>query len=152
MAVLEIGINYGLKNLVELKYYKSSDNVLDPKVRAKFITGVQTYISEVYDDKMNVISFSNFQIVCYYKTFLYSKEKTSEPRSLISYAIIEKGTDTNFVTKHLKEIISQLLKTYYLDDIVMKDSKYFKPFEDQINKILGDLRFKIEDRIGALFK
>ncbi|MFX1453666.1 MAG: hypothetical protein ACFFCM_22740, partial [Promethearchaeota archaeon] len=72
--------------------------------------------------------------------------------SLIAYAIIEKGTDTNFVTKHLKEIISQLLKTYYLDDIVIKESQFFKPFEEKINKILGDLRFKIEDRIGALFK
>jgi hypothetical protein len=152
MAVLEIGINYGLKNLVELKYYQSSDNVLDPKIRAKFLTGVQSYISEVYDDKMNVISFSNFQIVCYSKTFLFSKEKNSEPIPLIAYAIIEKGTDTNFVTKHLKEIISQLLKTYYLDDIVVNSSKFFKPFETKINQILGDLKFKIQDRIGTLFK
>ena len=30
MAVLEIGINIGMKNLVEVKYYSSSDNILDP--------------------------------------------------------------------------------------------------------------------------
>ncbi len=47
---------------------------------------------------------------------------------------------------------SQLLKAYYLDNIVIKNSKLFKPFESQINNILGDLRFKIEDRIGTLFK
>ncbi|MFW9968935.1 MAG: hypothetical protein ACFFDF_01960 [Candidatus Odinarchaeota archaeon] len=151
MAILEIGINFGLKSLVELKYYKDSDKVLDPKIRARFLSGVQSYISEVYDDKMNVISFSKFQFVCYYKLFHFADKKASGPQQLIVFAIIEKGTDNYFVTQHLKEIISQFLKTYYLDEIMAQDLDYFKPFEEKINNILGDLRFKMEDRFKRLF-
>jgi hypothetical protein len=150
MAILEIGINYELKTLVELKYYKSSDNVLDPKIRAKFLSGVQSYISEVYNDKMNVISFSNFQFVCYSKIFPYTDKKTG-PQVLLAFAIIEKGIDHRYLTQNLKEIVSQFLKKYYLDDIISKDIEYFKPFESIINKIVGDLRYKLEDRFKTLF-
>jgi hypothetical protein len=67
MAVLEVGINLGMKNLVENKYYSSSDNVLDPDIRAKFLSGLKSCFTEVFGDKINVISLSNFEIVCYYK-------------------------------------------------------------------------------------
>ncbi|MFX1297897.1 MAG: hypothetical protein ACFFD2_24000 [Promethearchaeota archaeon] len=152
MAILEIGLNYGLKTLVELKYYKSSDKVLDPKIRAKFLTGVQDYISEVYHDKMNVISFSHFQIACYYKKVQTPNKESPDPPLLIGFAIIEKGTDHNLINKYLKQITSEFLKMFNLDEIISKTFNHFKPFEIQINNILGDLRFKIEDRIGTLFK
>ncbi|UCC20874.1 MAG: hypothetical protein JSV62_06235 [Promethearchaeota archaeon] len=152
MAIIEIGINYGLKSLVDLKYYNNSDKVLDSKIRAKFLAGVQDYISEVYHDKMNVISFSNFQIACYCKKIQVPDNDSPDSPLLIAFAIIEKDTDQNLVKSHLKLIISEFLKMFHLDEIISKSLNHFKPFEIQINKILGDLRFKIEDRIGKLFK
>lgn len=149
MAVLEVGINLGLRNLVAIKYYSSVDKVLDPKIRAKFLTGLENYISEVFDDKINVISFANFQIVCYYKMI---QIPSNEPQPLLSFAIIEKDTDANFVKQHLKKIISSFLKQFDLHEIISKKSESFKHFEPQIDKILGDLRLKIEDRIGSLFR
>lgn len=151
MAVLEIGINIGMKNLVEIKYYSSSDNVLDPNIRAKFLTGLKSYITEVYGDKINVISFSGFEIVCYFKMIQLPSKEANNTQPLLSYAIIEKDTDPNFVKQHLKEIISYFLDRYPLNDIFSKEPKYFKKSEPRIDEILGDLRFKVEDRIKSVF-
>lgn len=151
MAVLEIGINLGVKPLLERKYYKSSDKVLDPKTRARFLSGLQSYLSEIYNDKINVISFANFQIVCYYKTFQVLEKSSREPHPLMIYAIIEKGIDPNQLTNLLKEILSQFIDHYYLDDIIAKDSSFFKSFEADIDKLLGDLKFKLEDRLKGIF-
>lgn len=151
MAVLEVGINLGMKNLVEIKYYSSTDNVLDPNIRAKFLSGLKSFIKEVFGDKINVISLSNFEIVCYFKMIELLGKEVNDPQALLSYAIIEKGTDPNFVKQHLKEIISYFLNRYPLNDIFSKKVKYFKKSEPQISEILGDLRFKVEDRIKSVF-
>ena len=131
MAILEVGINLGMKNLVEIKYYSSSDNILDPNVRAKFLTGLKSYITEVYGDKINIISFSGFEIVCHFKMIQLPSKEASNTQPLLSYAIIEKDTDPNFVKQHLKEIISYFLKRYPLNDIFSKKPKYFKILETQ---------------------
>jgi hypothetical protein len=152
MAVLEVGINLGPKNLVGIKYYSASDNVIDPKIRAQFLTGLESYISEVYDDKINVISFANFLIVCYYKMIEVPSDEPEPTQPLFAFAIIEKDTNTDFVKKHLKEIISTFRKQFNLHDIFTKKASTFKHFEPQIDDILGDLKLKIEDRIGSLFR
>ncbi|MFX0022026.1 MAG: hypothetical protein ACFE9S_06845 [Candidatus Hermodarchaeota archaeon] len=151
MAVLEIGINLGMKNLVEVKYYSSSDNILDPDIRAKFLSGLKSCFTEVFGDKINVISLLNFEIVCYFKMVEFPGREDTKNQPLLSYAIIEKGTDHAFVKQHLKEIIIQFLNRYPLNDIFKKKSKYFEGFGSRINEILGDLKLKIEDRIRSVF-
>lgn len=152
MAVLEVGINFGMKNLVEIKYYSSSDKVLDPNIRAKFLNGLENFINEVYGDKINVISLSSFEIIIYYEMVQLIKDKTNKAKPLLSYAIIERDTNHKFVTKHLQKIISKFLKKFDINDLISKEPKYFKKFGPKIDKILGDLRFKIEDRIKSIFR
>jgi len=151
MAVLEVGINFGSRNLLDVKYYSDSDNILDHKYRAKFLTGLEDFVSEVYGDKMNVISFPNFQIVCYYKMLKLGSIELDNDEPLLAYAIIEKGTDPAFVKKNLKEIIAKFLEFFPVNEIICEDIEIFKEFEQQINYILGDLRFKLDDRINTIF-
>ena len=151
MAVIEVGINIGSRNLLEVKYYSDSDNVLNPKYRAKFLAGLENYVSEVYGDKMNVISFPNFQIVCYYKMLKLALMDLDNAEPLLAYAIIEKGTDPVFVKKNLKQIISEFLDHFPINEILCEDIEIFKEFEHQIENILGDLRFKLNDRINTIF-
>ena len=152
MAVLEIGINLGTKKLLEIRYYSSTDNVLDPNIRALFLNGLEDFINEVFGDEINVISLSNFEIICYYKMVQFSIKETDEFLPLLTFAIIEKGTDHDFVKQHLKKIYSLFIENYDLNEIFMNKSKFFKDFEPQITEILGDLRFKLEDRIRTIFK
>ena len=49
-------------------------------------------------------------------------------------------------------MLSKFRKQFALNDIVSKDPNYFKKFEKRINEILGDLRFKIDDRLRSLFR
>jgi hypothetical protein len=151
MAVLEIGINLGSRNLLEVKYYSDSDKILDSKNRAKFLAGLENYVSEVYGDKMNVISFPNFQIVCYHKMIKLAVIDPVNADPLLAYAIIEKGTDPAFVKQNLKEIISKFLNYFPINEIICEDIKIFHEFKPQIDMILGDLRFKLDDRINTIF-
>jgi len=55
------------------------------------------------------------------------------------------------VKKNLKEIISEFLNFFPVNEIICEDIEIFKEFEQQINQILGDLRFKLNDRINTIF-
>ncbi|MFX1312622.1 MAG: hypothetical protein ACFFHD_08430 [Promethearchaeota archaeon] len=152
MAVLEVGINIGMKNLVDIKYYSSSDKILNPDIRAKFLTGLENFITDIFGDELNVISLSSFEIVCCYQMVQSPNKTANTTKPLLSYAIIEKSTDHNFVKKHLQEIISHFLNRYSLDNLFSKKPRYFKDFIQQIDEILGDLRLTKEDRIRSIFK
>jgi hypothetical protein len=152
MAVLEVGINLGKKPLVQIKYYSSSDNILDPRVRAQFITGLESFVDEAFGDEINVMSLSDFKFIFYYQKVKDPSKDKNNTEPLLSFAIIEQDTDPSFVKKHLKKIISEFRKHYSLSDIFSKDPKYFQKFESQINEILGDLRSKIDDRLRSVFR
>ncbi|MFX1417752.1 MAG: hypothetical protein ACFE9N_02400 [Promethearchaeota archaeon] len=152
MAILEIGINLGMRNLVGIKYYSSSDNILDPNLRAGFLTALESFTSEVFGDDINVISLASFKLVCYCEMITLPNDKSiNNKQPLLSYAIIEKGTDASVVKEQLSQIISYFLNRYSLNDIFSKKPRYFKEFEIRINELLGDLRLKTEDRFRSIF-
>ncbi len=151
MAILEVGINLGMRNLVEIKYYTSSDDVLDPNLRAGFLTALESFTSEVFGDDINVISLASFKLVCYCEMIKLPTDNENNKQPLLSYAIIEKATDASVVKQQLSQIISYFLNRYPINDIFSKKPKYFKKFEIRINDVLGDLKLKTEDRFRSLF-
>ena len=151
MAILEIGINLGIKNLIAVNYYPALDKEFDQETRAKFLAGLKDYLSEVYDDKINVISFSNFQIVCYNKMIPIADKISESTQPLLLFAVIEKDTDPMLVKQHLKKISISFREQFNPQEIINNHPDVFKSFLPHIDKILGDLRLKIEDRVSALF-
>lgn len=150
MAILEVGINIGMKSLIEIKYYSSSDNVLDPSLRAGFLAALESFTNEVFGDDIGVVSLASFKLVCYCEMIqLPTEESNKQP--LLSYAIIEKGTDVVVVKEQLNQVISYFLNRFSLNDIFSKKAKYFKQFETRINELLGDLKLKTEDRFRSIF-
>jgi hypothetical protein len=140
-----------MRNLVEIKYYSSSDDVLDPNLRAGFLTALESFTSEVFGDDINVISLASFKLVCYCEMIKLPTDEENNKQPLLSYAIIEKATDASVVKHQLNQIISYFLNRYPLNDIFSKKPKYFKEFESRINEVLGDLKLKTEDRFRSLF-
>jgi hypothetical protein len=151
MAILEVGINIGMKSLVEIKYYRSSDNLLDPNLRAGFLTALESFTSEVFGDDISVISLGSFKLVCYCEMIRLPGNEQENKQPLLSYAIIEKGTEVNIVKEQLNEIITYFLNRFSLNDIFSKKPKYFKNFNSRIDEILGDLKLKTEDRFRSIF-
>lgn len=149
MAILEVGINLSNKNLIEVKYYHSS-GVLDPNLRAGFLSALESFTSEVFGDNINVVSLASFKLVCHCDMIsLPGKEETTEP--LLCFAIVEKGTEVEIVRNHLKKINSYFLNRFSKPDIFSKKPKYFKKFQKRIDEILGDLKLKTEDRFRQIF-
>ena len=151
MAILELGINIGIRNLLNKKYYDSDTGVgLDPGLRAGFLSALESFTSEVFGDDINVISLASFKLVCYCDLIsLPNDESNKQP--LISFAITEKETESGVVKKHLSEVNSHFLNRYSLNDIFSKKEKFFKKFEDRIDQIIGDLKLKTEDRFRSIF-
>ncbi len=151
MAILEVGINLGMKSLLEIKYYTSSDNILDPNLRAGFLSALESFTSEVFGDDINVISLASFKLVCYCEMIELPGKEVENKQPLLSFAIVEKRTEVSVVKQQLSEILTYFLNRYSLNDIFSKKPKYFKNFDARINEILGDLRLKTEDRFRSIF-
>ena len=150
MAVLECGINLGNRNLVEIKYY-GSDEVLDPNLRAGFLSALESFTTEVFGDDINVVSMASFKLVCFCEMVTIPSQQPNNMESLLYYAIIEKETDTELVKQLLKKINEYFQNRYSIHVIFSKKQKYFKKFEDRINEVLGDIKMKTEDRFRSLF-
>ncbi|MBA7533792.1 hypothetical protein ES705_26036 [subsurface metagenome] len=151
MAILELGINLGIRNILNKKYYDSDTGVgLDPELRAGFLSALESFTSEVFGDDINVISLASFKLVCYCELIsLPNDESNKQP--LISFAITEKETDSEIIKRHLEEISSHFLNRYSLNDIFSKKEKFFKKFESRVDDIIGDLKLKTEDRFRSIF-
>ena len=59
-----MGINLGGRNLLEIKYYSSSD-ALDPNLRAGFLSALESFTTEVFGDDINVVSLASYKLVCF---------------------------------------------------------------------------------------
>ncbi len=151
MAILELGINLGIRNILNIRYYDSDTGVgLDPELRAGFLSALESFTTEVFGDDINVISLASFKLVCYCELIsLPNDESNKQP--LISFAITEKETDSGIVKRHLEEIESHFLNRYSLNDIFSKKEKFFKKFESRVDDIIGDLKLKTEDRFRSIF-
>jgi hypothetical protein len=151
MAILELGINLGIRNILNKRYYDSDTGVgLDPELRAGFLSALESFTTEVFGDDINVISLASFKLVCYCELVsLPNDESNKQP--LISFAITEKETDSEIVKRHLEEISSHFLNRYSLNDIFSKKDKFFKKFEGRVDHIIGDLKLKTEDRFRSIF-
>jgi len=151
MAILELGINLGVRNILNHKYYDSDTGVgLDPELRAGFLSALESFTSEVFGDNINVISLASFKLVCYCDLIALPNDETNK-LPLISFAITEKETDSDVVKKHLEEVNLLFLNRYSLNDIFTKKPKFFKKFEGRVNDIIGDLKLKTEDRFRSIF-
>ena len=151
MAILELGINLGTRNIINRTYYHSDSSAgLNPELRAGFLSALESFTSEVFGDDINVISLASFKLVCYCDLVSLPNNQ-SDKQPLISFAIIEKETDAEVVKRHLREINSHFLNRYSLNDIFSKKEKFFTKFEERIDKLLGDLKMKTEDRFRSIF-
>ena len=150
MAVLECGINIGNRNLIEVRYYASSD-VLDPNLRAGFLSALESFTTEVFSDSINVVSLASFKLVCFCEMVALPGDDEDNTQPLLAYAIIEKETESEVVKRLLNQIIMTFQNRYSVLDIFEKKPKYFRKFDIRISDILGDLKMKTEDRFKSLF-
>ena len=153
MAVLELGISLGSRNLIDVKYYSSSDDVLNPNLRSGFLSALESFTTEVFGDDIHVVSLASYKLVCYTEVIESpdSNENNLIKEPLLIYAIIEKETDAQVVKDHLRQICLYFLNRYSRNDLFSKKDKYFRKFQERIDEVLGDLKLKTEDRFRSIF-
>ena len=145
-----MGINIGTKNLLNIKYYSSSDNTFDPNLRERFLSALESFANEVFGDDIHVISLASFKLVCSCKPVALPGKEEDDKQPLLCFAITDKETDSKLVKKHLEEITIHFLNRFSFNAIFSKKQKHFQKFESRVNKMLGDLALKTEDRFRQL--
>lgn len=151
MPIYETGINIGSRTLVEILYYSSSEQ-LDPTLRSGFLQALEGFSKEVMGDSINTISLASFKLVCVSSAITLPGKSTPEDTlPLIHYAIIDKQLSVELIKKHLEVIMGRFTNRYSINDIFTKKAKYFKEFIEVVDKILGDLKLKEEDRFKSIF-
>ena len=106
MAILEVGINLASRNILEIKYYSSSDGLLEPQLRGGFLTALERFTNEVFGGDITEISLASFKLVCYCEMITLPSDEKQENIPLLFYAIIDKGTDIDVVKDGLKKLHS----------------------------------------------
>jgi len=150
MPIYEAGINLGNRNLIQIKYYSSPEQ-LDPNLRAGFLQALDGFSHEVMGDDIDTISLASFKLVCVSIPLALPGVSTPEDTlPLISYAIIDKKLAVEIVKEQLIQVSNRFTNRYSINDIFSKKPKYFKKFISLIDEILGDLKLKEEDRFRSI--
>ncbi len=150
MPIYETGINLGNRNLIQIKYYSSPDQ-LDPNLRAGFLQALDGFSHEVMGDDIATISLASFKLVCVSIPLALPEVSTPEDTlPLISYAIIDKKLSVETVKEQLDLVSRRFTNRYSINDIFSKKPKYFRKFTSLFDEILGDLKLKEEDRFRSI--
>jgi len=150
MPIFETGINLGNRNLIEIQYYSSPEQ-LDPNLRAGFIQALDGFSHEVMGDQIDTVSLAAFKLVCVSVPIALPGVSTPEDTlPLISYAIIDKQISVEVVKEQLELVVNRFINRYSINDIFSKKPRYFKKFKSLIDDILGDLKLKKEDRFKSI--
>ncbi|MBA7504875.1 hypothetical protein ES706_03533 [subsurface metagenome] len=150
MPIYETGINLGNRNLIQIKYYSSPEQ-LDPNLRAGFLQALDGFSHEVMGDDIATISLASFKLVCVSIPLALPGVATPEDTlPLISYAIIDKKLAVEIVKEQLIQVSNRFTNRYSINDIFSKKPKYFKKFISLFDEILGDLKLKEEDRFRSI--
>jgi len=150
MPIYETGINLGNRNLIQIKYYSSPDQ-LDPNLRAGFLQALDGFSHEVMGDDIATISLASFKLVCVSIPLALPEVSTPEDTlPLISYAIIDKKLSVETVKEQLDLVSRRFTNRYSINDIFSKKPKYFSKFTSLFDEILGDLKLKEEDRFRSI--
>lgn len=150
MPIYETGINLGNRNLIQIQYYSSPEQ-LDPNLRAGFLQALDGFSHEVMGDDIDTISLASFKLVCVSIPLELPGVATPEDTlPLISYAIIDKKLAVEIVKEQLNLVSNRFINRYSINDIFSKKPKYFKKFISLIDEILGDLKLKEQDRFKSI--
>ncbi|MFX1593170.1 MAG: toll/interleukin-1 receptor domain-containing protein [Promethearchaeota archaeon] len=147
MAILEIGINLDFYNILEIKYYKASDDILDVDTRESLISELKTFTNKLLGDDFGVMSLASYELVCYKKEIPLPLDKKEKNVPLLLYVIIKKGTDIDTIKDGLKKLHSTFTNEFSPDEIITQNKDNFKRFEAQIDKIFDNIKLKTEEPI-----
>lgn len=158
MGILEIGVNIGNHNLLSVKYY-SQEDVQKSKMlqsfsdlRHDFIAAIDDLAKNLFGQDLSVVSLSEYRLI-------YISESVKDPYSeenklpLICYSITDNNHDnTEWTKKILKEILGLFLNRYSLYTICSPGEIDFQQFEPRVHRVVGDLRYKVEDTFQEIFR
>lgn len=158
MGILEIGVNIGNHNLLTVKYYSQEDvqksNILKSfsDLRHDFIAAIDDLAKNLFGQDLSVVSLSEYRLI-------YISESVTNPYDqeneipLICYSITDNNHNhTDYTKKLLKEILNHFLNRYSLYTICSPGEIDFQKFEPRVHKVVGDLRYKVEDTFQDIFR
>ncbi|MFX0142144.1 MAG: hypothetical protein ACFFDN_51375, partial [Candidatus Hodarchaeota archaeon] len=147
MVIFELGIVKSGVPLVSKQYYKEYNVNVDSVLRAGFLSGLTTFVKEVFSDNIESFTMKNFKIA-FISHFLNQKKG----ENIICFVIGDKNLKLKFAKKALTEVLNEFLKKYGNLENFSGDLNIFSEFSKVLDEILGDLIRKPDERFRSVFE
>lgn len=147
MAILELGIVKDGVPLVSKQYYQEYKVKVSQVLRAGFLHGINAFVSEVFSDEIQSFTLQNFKIV-----MLTHLMDESGDTKLITYCIGDKKLNLKFAKQALNKVSEEFFEKYGPLEAFDGNIGLFADFDQVLERILGDLGKKPDDRFRAVFQ
>ncbi len=129
------------------KQYYADYEIEDHSVlRAAFLSGLNAFIEQTFSDEIE-----SFEMKAYTILFLIRPLNNTDPKKLMSYCIIDKKSQMKTAKNALIKILDRFIERYGHLESLGGDLSKFSEFEKFIDKILGDLIRRPDERVRSVF-
>jgi hypothetical protein len=143
---LELGIIKDGIPLVSKQYYEENQIKNSAVLRAGFLSGLNAFVEHAFSEEIEAFRMKNFKLMLISRTI-----QNPNPTKIIFYCIGDKELDLNIVKKVITKVLDEFIKKYgQLEQLAGDLSKYHE-FQESMDKILGDLIRKPDDRVRSVF-
>ncbi|MDD1777759.1 MAG: hypothetical protein LUQ65_06270 [Candidatus Helarchaeota archaeon] len=143
---MELGIIKDGVPLVSKQYYEEHQIKNSAILRAGFLSGLNAFVEHTFSEEIEGFQMKNFKLMLTSRTI-----QNPNATKIIFYCIGDKELDLNIVKKVISKVLDEFVKKYgHLKQLSGDLSKYLE-FQQSMDKILGDLIRKPDDRVRSVF-
>ncbi|MBY9007196.1 MAG: hypothetical protein KGD63_10610 [Candidatus Lokiarchaeota archaeon] len=152
MVIREAGLLFRGKNLVNIQYHATSEEI-DEDIRSALITAIIDFVEIAFDSNNMKYLGGDKYIIAFIENKITSIDMTV-PESFYAYLIIDKEKK---MEKYFKKVIRPLLikvtnrfKSAY-DGKYLSEITQFLEFKKELDKILGSATQTVDQKLHSTF-
>ncbi|MEA2071682.1 MAG: hypothetical protein U9O98_10395 [Asgard group archaeon] len=141
MPIIEAGVMYEGILLVKNRYYDETE--IDSFLTSSFLETIQKFGKEAFKDDTEFFRMKRYTIYLH-------KISLKKSKDLVTVYIICYSKDPEKVIRRIiSKIANEFIKEYPV--ISHPETTRYKKFKEKMSSIIGDLRYKTEDRLKKVF-
>lgn len=146
IVILELGIIKDGVPLVSRQYYNENQIKNSAILRASFLSGLNSFVEHTFSEEIEGFQLKKFRLMLTTRTI-----QNPAVTKFIFYCIGDKEIDLNIVKKVITKILDEFIRKYGQLGRLSADLSKYVEFQQSMDKILGDLIRKPDDRVRSVF-
>ena len=146
--IFELGIIHKGIPLINKQYYEEYNTKITANLRGGFLSGLNSFVEEAFSDEIESFTMKNFKLIMLNRIIEEIKNQ-----KITIYCIGDKKLSLKFAKKALNEVLDEFIKKF-IKNLIKFDGNLspFYKFNEILDRILGDLTKKPDDRFRTIFE